>query len=105
MTYALTFKDKETVMGALKVYQDQQSDRAEREAKKGEAKRSREARSKAGRAGALLGMFAGMLTDNNAKFSRAGHWIELDSCMTLCSECGGYGCGTKFCANCGAEMS
>ena len=33
-----------------------------------------------------------------------GHWLEMDSCMTACSVCGGLGCGSQFCPNCGAKM-
>ena len=35
---------------------------------------------------------------------RRGRWIEADSCMEICSECNGLGCGTRYCPNCGAEM-
>ena len=35
---------------------------------------------------------------------KKGTWLELDSCMTVCSECNSLGCGTKYCANCGAKM-
>lgn len=40
----------------------------------------------------------------NVKPAPSGHWIELDSCMEICSECGGLGCGSKFCPNCGCAM-
>ena len=33
-----------------------------------------------------------------------GHWLEMDNCMTVCSECGSLGCDTNFCPNCGAYM-
>ena len=36
--------------------------------------------------------------------ARRGHWIELDSCMEVCSECNGLGCGSRYCPSCGAEM-
>lgn len=35
---------------------------------------------------------------------RHGEWIELDGCMTICSECNSLGCGTRYCSNCGARM-
>lgn len=35
---------------------------------------------------------------------RCGHWIEMDSCMSVCSECNGLGCGSAYCPNCGAKM-
>lgn len=35
---------------------------------------------------------------------KIGRWIETDSCMTVCSECHGIGCGTRYCPNCGAKM-
>lgn len=35
---------------------------------------------------------------------RSGVWIPMDSCMTICSECNSLGCGTKYCAACGARM-
>ena len=34
-----------------------------------------------------------------------GTWISVDSCMTVCSECGMIGCGTPYCPNCGAKMN
>jgi hypothetical protein len=33
-----------------------------------------------------------------------GHWIDVDGCMTICSECGMLGCGDSRCHYCGAEM-
>ncbi len=36
--------------------------------------------------------------------AKEGTWIELDNCMEVCSECGGLGCGSKYCPNCGAKM-
>ena len=36
--------------------------------------------------------------------SATGKWIELDDCMTICPECNTLGCGTKYCANCGARL-
>lgn len=35
---------------------------------------------------------------------KKGKWIEMDSCMTVCSECYGLGCETPYCPNCGAKM-
>lgn len=35
---------------------------------------------------------------------KTGTWIKLDSCMAICSRCNTVGCGTRFCANCGARM-
>lgn len=35
---------------------------------------------------------------------KRGHWNEVDGCMTVCSRCGMLGCGTPYCAYCGAEM-
>lgn len=35
---------------------------------------------------------------------KIGHWIELDSCMTMCSECNNLGCNTNYCPNYGAYM-
>lgn len=35
---------------------------------------------------------------------RRGHWIETDSCVEICSECSGLGCGSRYCPSCGAEM-
>ena len=36
------------------------------------------------------------------KPENTGHWIELDSCMTMCSECKSLGCGTPYCSVCGS---
>ena len=35
---------------------------------------------------------------------RKGHWLEMDACMTVCSECGSLGCGSDYCPGCGADM-
>lgn len=35
---------------------------------------------------------------------RHGHWVQLDDCMMICSECYALGCGTPYCATCGAKM-
>ena len=32
-----------------------------------------------------------------------GHWIDMgDSCISICSECGSMGCGSRYCPECGA---
>lgn len=36
---------------------------------------------------------------------RQGMWYDVDGCMTVCSECHGYGCETPYCPNCGAKMN
>lgn len=33
-----------------------------------------------------------------------GRWLELDDCMTVCSECNSLGCGSQYCPWCGAYM-
>lgn len=35
---------------------------------------------------------------------RHGMWYDVDGCMTICSECHGYGCESPYCPNCGAKM-
>ena len=35
---------------------------------------------------------------------KRGHWITVDGCMTICSECGSVGCKSKYCQYCGAKM-
>lgn len=41
---------------------------------------------------------------SNVEVVRRGKWIEMDGCMTICSECNTLGCGTRYCSNCGARM-
>ena len=36
---------------------------------------------------------------------KTGEWLNVDNCMTICSECNGLGCGTPYCSYCGAKMS
>ena len=31
-------------------------------------------------------------------------WMPVDECMYFCSRCFALGCGTPFCATCGATM-
>lgn len=52
-----------------------------------------------------------ILETNHAEYEKAnvrpaniGRWLELDSCMTICSECNGLGCETPYCPNCGVKM-
>lgn len=35
---------------------------------------------------------------------KTGVWVNLDDCMSYCSECYGLGCGSNYCPNCGAKM-
>ncbi|MBO7728782.1 MAG: hypothetical protein J6S50_09760 [Oscillospiraceae bacterium] len=39
-----------------------------------------------------------------SRADKVGTWIELDSCMSFCSECNGLGCDTPYCPNCVAKM-
>ena len=41
----------------------------------------------------------------NVSDVRKGVWFSDDGCMTICSECYGLGCGSRYCPNCGAKMS
>ena len=45
-----------------------------------------------------------LIEASNALERKYGNWIELDDCMTICSECNSLGCGSNYCPNCGACM-
>lgn len=58
----MTFAEKEVVIRALRCYQEQQTRRAKREEKRGEAGRAAESRSESGKANTLMFVFADLLT-------------------------------------------
>lgn len=43
--------------------------------------------------------------DELSRTDKVGTWLELDSCVWYCSECGGFGCGSEYCPTCGTKMT
>lgn len=43
--------------------------------------------------------------DELSRTDKVGTWLELDSCVWYCSECGGFGYGSEYCPTCGTKMT